>query len=158
MTYSEVETAVYNWVSANTTLTVIFADENGPKPDSNYISLKINSYTMQGQRDYTAPDGITGIRTVRIDEDFVLSITSFGIGSQNELQKLKLSLQKESVIVSLATAGLAVRGEETINDISTLIDDVIEKRYIYEVTMGFAHSFTETSGVIETFEITSDYN
>ena len=43
-------------------------------------------------------------------------------------------------------------------DISTVIDEVIEKRFLYEITMGFAYNFTEEVGIIETLNYTPTYN
>lgn len=158
MTYSELETAIYNWVNANTNLLVIFEDENGARPTENYMSLKVGTINQIGQRDYTAPDNTTGIRDTRIVEDFNLAIRAFGSGSKDELQLIKDSLQKESVIDDLRIAGLAFRDESTIQDISISIDDLIEKRYIYELVGGFSHSFEEEVGVIETVDYSSTIN
>lgn len=158
MRYSEVEEAVYNWIAANVATTTIYADENGVKPNSDFLMFKIMSFNLIGQRDYTAPDETTGERTVRVNEDFNVSITGFGRSTLDELQRLKQSLQLEAGIEILDRNCIVVRDENVVTDISVEVDDKIEKRYLYELVMGFSHGFVEQSGVIEDFTITSDIN
>jgi len=158
MTYSELETYLYTLISGNTSLLVIFSDENGVRPDVNYITLKITSYNKKGQKDYTIPDEITGIREVAIHEDFIISLISYGKGTQDNLQLLKIAFEKESIMESMRTNKIVIREDSDIKDISIVIDEVIEKRFLYEITMGFAHSFTEEVGIIETLNYTPTYN
>lgn len=153
MLYSELKEKIYDWVSANTSLLIIWENQNGPRPDENYISLKINVYSKIGQTNYLDPDN-NGDRIVKYDEDFTLSIKSYGADTEDYLQVLKDSLQKESVIQGLIAEGIAIRNENEITDISILIDRTREERFLYEIFMGFAHDFTENVGVIEDFEYT----
>ena len=158
MKYSEVEEAVYNWIVANVSTLTIYADQNGIKPDVDFLMFKIMSFALVGHRDYTAPDSTTGERTVRINEDFNVSITGFGQSTLDELQKLKQSLQLEAGIEILERNCIVVRDENVVTDISIELDDKIEKRYLYELVMGVSHDFTERTGVIEDMTITSVIN
>lgn len=157
MLYSELETELYNWASNNTSVLVIFADGNGTRPDENYISLKIMTISKIGQKDELSTD-INGDRKIKYDEDFTLNIEGYGIGVNDNIQELKDSLQKETVIQALVQAGIAVRNDSDITDISELLDETIEKRYLYEVMMGFSHEIDENVGVIENVEWTPSYN
>jgi hypothetical protein len=153
--YSELREKIYNWVSSNTTLLVIWEEQNAPRPDEAYIGIKINIFSKVGQANALAPDG-AGDRIVKYDEDFTLSIKSYGEGTDDDLQQLKDSLQKDSVQQQLIVDGIAVRFDNEVRDISTLIDQTRETRFIYEVFMSFAHDFTENVGLIEDFEYTYD--
>jgi len=158
MTYSELEIYLYNLISANTSLLVIFSDENGVRPNVNYITLKITSFNKIGQKDYSIPDEITGIRESFIHEDFVMSLISYGKGTQDNLQNLKITFEKESIQETMRENNVIVRDTSLITDISTVIDEIIEKRFLFEITMGFAYNFTENVGIIETIEYTPTYN
>ncbi len=152
MIYSDVEKAVYNWVSDNVSVPVIFFDENGVRPNLPYVTINITSYNMIGQRYLESPDN-NGDRNIKYTEDFTVAINSFGRGSQDELQKLKDSLQKEIVLQSLKDACIAVRNESTITDISVLVDSTIEKRFFYEIFLSFGKSIEENVGYIEDYEL-----
>jgi len=158
MTYSELEAYLYTLISGNTSLSVIFSDENGVRPDGNYLTLKITSFNKVGQKDYTIPNEITGIRESFIHEDFVISLISYGRGTQDNLQNLKITFEKESIQESMRGNNIVIRDSSLITDISTVIDEVIEKRFLFEVTMGFGYSFNEMVGIIETIEYTPTYN
>lgn len=157
MTYSQLETELYNWASNNTSVLVIWADENGARPDENYITLKVMTFSKIGQKDELPTDN-SGDRKVKYDEDFTVNIEGYGIGVQDNIQELKDSLQLESVLQSLVQAGIAVRADSDITDISVLLDETIEKRYLYEIMMGFSHEIQENVGVIESVEWTPTYN
>ncbi len=157
MTYSELKSALYSLISNATNLFVIFADENGTKPNVKFITIKITTINMLGHRDYTAPND-DGHRTTRIIEDFNLSLTSHGDKTGDALQEVKTFLQKESTIQELSNLEIAIRDESVIQDISIEINKKIERRYIYELVMGFAHDFEENVGVIENYAITSTIN
>lgn len=151
MLYSELRQKIYNWVFNNITLPVIWEDQNAPRPDQAYIGIKINVYTKMNQANALYPNN-TGDRIIKYDEDFTVSIKSYGDGTDDNLQQLKDSLQKEVVKQQLIADGIAVRFDNEITDITTLIDQTREVRFIYEVFMGMAHDFTENVGVIEDFE------
>ena len=157
MLYSQFEIELYNWASSNTSVPVIFADENGTRPNENYLSLKVMNYLKIGQKDELKIDN-NGNRSVKYDEDVTVNIEGYGIGVQDNIQELKDSLQLDSVIQSLVSVGIAVRADSDITDISTLLDETIEKRYLYEIMMGFSRKLQENVGVIETVEWTPTYN
>lgn len=157
MTYSQLETELYNWASINTTVPVIFADENGTRPDGNYITLKVMTFSKIGQKDELPADN-NGDRSVKYDEDFTLNIEGYGRGVQDNIQELKDSLQRESGLQALYQVGIAVRADSDITDVSALLDETIEKRYLYEIMMGFSRKIQENVGVIENVEWTPAYN
>lgn len=157
MKYSELNTAVYNWVDNNTDLLTIFADQKAPRPDSKYITIKIFAINMIGHRQFSDPND-NGEWTINYNEDFSVSIQSYGEGTQDDLQLLKDSLQLQSNIDDFESIGIAVRNESDITDISTLIDNTIEKRFLFEVRMGFTRTLEEFVGVIEDVDITPAYN
>lgn len=151
MLYSELREIIYNWIYDNTSLIAIWDNENAPRPNIPYISLRILSISKIGQSYYDSPDH-NGDRIIKYDEDFTLSIRSYGQGTDDNLQLLKDSLQKESVIQYLQRNGLSIRNENNITDISILIDETREERFLYEVFFGIAHCIEENIGVIEDFE------
>lgn len=158
MTYVNFMTYIYNWAEANTTALVIFADQNAPRPDELYVTLKITGISNIGHREYDEPDNITEERTVKYEDEITVSIQAYGSGALGVIQDLKESLKKESVIISLDDDNIAKRRDEPMTNLSTLIDNVIEERWGFDVTFGLANTITENVGIIETIEYTETFN
>jgi len=153
MLYSQIESTVYTWASTNSSIPVIFANENGVRPDNKYITLNIISYTPIGQP-YSHMTDINGDRYIDQNEDFTVELNAFYPGSNDDLQVLKNSLKKDVVIQSINDSGLVIRDENgTVMDISTLVDDTIEKRYLYEFRMSHTETIFENVSFIETVDI-----
>lgn len=155
MLYTELEDIIYSWISENIELDIIWKNQNGMRPNPPYITLNILSYTKLGEKNTLSVDD-DGNREVKYDEDISLEIESFGMDSQNELQKIKDSIQNESILSSLADQGIVIRNDFAIKDVSSLLDETIEKRYIYELTLGFVHSIIENVGIIETINFSEE--
>ena len=157
MTYTEIENAVYDWVTSivDTSVVVIFENENGPRPSLPYISLNLFAYAKVGESGKFGDIGTDGIKTIRYDEDFTASIQGYGVGSNDLLQQLKNSLQIGSVLSALNQSGLVIREDNNpITNIAIPIDGLsIEKRYIYDVFFGTAQCVEEYVGFIEDVEI-----
>lgn len=159
MTYTEFLDNIYTWAAANSGILVIFADQNAPRPNEPYITIKDLSVNMLGHRNYLAPDNTTEERIVKYEDEIPVSFQSYGNNTINNLQLLKESLQRESVMYDLINMNIAVRREESIRNVSSLVDSTIEKHWSYEVTFGIANTFTENTGIIEsTEEITGTYD
>lgn len=157
MRYTDLKQFVYNWVSNNTNLLVIHADQNSPRPDEAYITIKILGFNKVGQR-YLFPPDDNGDRVISYGEDFTVSIQSYGVDTEDELQNLKDSLQLESIGLDFEQNNIAIRNDSNITDISIAIDSTIEKRFLYEVRMSHTRNIEENVGVIEDFEFTPTYN
>lgn len=154
MTFSQLEAAIYQWASVNSPIPVIFADENGVRPDTKYITIKIITSTPVGHPHLGDVDN-NGDRDVLQNENFVLELNSFYKGSNDDLQILKDSLKKDAVMQSLADNEIVIRDENgSITDISTLLDDTtIEKRYLYEIRFSFCQTVSENVSYIGTVDI-----
>ena len=156
MTFLELETALYNWASGNVSVPVIWANENGNRPNSKYITLNLMSFVGIGRDDYTPPNEV-GIREILSNEDFVLELTGFYQGSDEDLKELQNSLRFQAIIDNLSTSGVVVRNlNNPINNISSLVDETIEKRYIWEVNLGTCHTLTEDISFIDEVEVTNE--
>lgn len=158
MTYTEFKENIYAWAAANVGITVIYADQNAPRPDENYITLRLSTIVSIGHRNYQSPDSITENRVVKYEDELTASFQSYGVDTVNTLQLLKESLQKESVMYDLLNMNIAVRREENIRNVSSLVDNIIEEHWSYEVTFGIANTFSENVGVIEDTEIAGVYD
>ncbi len=158
MTYTEVENGIYDWASSIIAVSVIFADDNGPRPSLPYITINVTTTVKVGQANKEFPIPDTGIQKIRYNEDVSLSLNGYGVGANDQLQLLKDSLQKESVRDTLRVDGLVIRDDSTgITDISTLIDETIEKRWLFEIFMGFGQEITEDTSYIEDVDMTENY-
>ena len=158
MTYTEFLDNVYTWAAANAGITVIFADQNAPRPNDPYITIKDLAIVGLGHRNTLAPDNITEERIVKYEDEITVSLQSYGNDTVNNLQLLKESLHKESVMLALEEMHIVVRREENIRNVSSQVDNVIEKHWSYEITFGIANTIAEETGIIETAETTGIYD
>jgi len=149
---------IYIWVSANTSALVIFADQNAPRPDELYVTLKITGISNIGHREYTAPDYVTGDREIKYEDEITVSIQAYGPDALATIQEIKESLKKESVLISLESNKIAKRRDEPMTNLSAPIDSIIEERWGFDVTFGLANTITENVGVIESIEYEGTYN
>lgn len=157
MTLTEIEDAIYEWITAliDPTVPVIFTNENGVRPPLPYLTIEVFGNNKIGQAYRSSTVQTDGIQEVNFDEDFTVSIQAYGYGSMKYLKELRDLLELESVILTLNELGLAIREENNpINDISISMDGLsIEKRYNYDVLFGTKQNLCEYVGYFEDVEI-----
>lgn len=153
MTYTQIDAAIYNYVSANVGgITVIWSDENRPRPGLPYITLSVINYGKIGMVDQGTTDG-SGNQDRCYNEDVSLSVQGYGRGSKDNLQTLKDSFSTETGRLALEAQDLSLRDDESIRSVGVPIDENMEPRWLYEITMGVAQLQTENVSYIETTTI-----
>lgn len=156
MLYSEVENKIRDWiVLVLSSIQVIFANENAPRPSLPYITILVAPFIKIGQANMI--DETQGDRTVKYDEDFNVSIQYFGDDWRDVLQQLKDSLQLEQYKDYFTAEDIAIRDDTPISDISLQLDNTIEKRGLFELVCGFARHLTENVNYVSTVNISETY-
>lgn len=96
---------------------------------------------------------IAGIRV------FTLNITSYGLEAFNMLSNLQVSLGIPDVIEDFRALGLAINNAPDINDVTTLLETVFEKRYSMDIGFNIASNFMFSDGtIIEDVDIQGQLN
>lgn len=138
---------------------IIHADPNNPRPNLPYITIRISSAVIVGQPFTPIKADGTGVGKIKYDEDFTVALNSFGRNSDTYLQEIKHYLNTSAGRDKLTSLCLSIRNENgPITDISLLIDETIEKRYLYEIFLGYAQTYDDDVGFIEDVEITDTIN
>src|SRR5690242_9998037 len=88
---------------------IVWEGENGPRPDSAYLQLNIINDTPRGTAEKSLVDGVSGEQTIIGHGDLTLSIQGFGAGSNEYLNTIKETMDKEAILALLDTKGFAFR-------------------------------------------------
>lgn len=158
MTYSALQDHIYDWAAAQLSgVTIIWNDQNGPRPTPPFIALQILAMPKIGQADSTMADD-TGQITRSWGEDVPMSIQGFGGATYEHLATLRSSLDRQAPLQALSANGIAVKdGDGPISDISETVDTDRERRWLFEPTFGIQQTLVDDVGYIETFEYTGGY-
>ena len=146
--------------------TVVDLAENGPRPNTPYISMHMEVVKRHGLTPYrsnpTAVDPFDpskGVNTVvYYIESIHLFLQGYGSGTNNNLQNLQQSLMKDGVLETLRAVGLSFWYDSGITDIHIPIDMAYENRWAYDLVFSVGQEVTDTTmdiaSVPYTFSIT----
>lgn len=149
MTRDEAETALQAFVAQLLPGTpVIFAHENGPRPDVDYVIL----HGVQSPRKNASRGAVDagGNQTSYYDRDITITFYSYGHTSAILLDTIASQLDIETNIDALNAIGLAVRDIGPARDVSTLVDNRFESRDIMEVVFGMVEVVVDAPGYFTT--------
>jgi len=147
MTWDDVETAIQDYINqvvnqSGSTIPVIWANQNGRRPNVGYVGLNIIAQARPGQA-YQGPvilsnpsDPTTGVQTIALDQDFTVSIQGYGEDMRDPLDAIADSLEDPFWFDALDAVGLAHRQHTPARDVSQIIDLTAERRYVMEWTCG----------------------
>lgn len=140
--------------------TVIYEDQNAPRPQLPYTTLKINSMRRVGGDHYSDVTD-AGIQTVKGDREFTLNIQrydkAFTVCSflQNVIDKLNLYTNQDK----FSAKKIIYVDANTVMDLSYITGEVqTEKRASVDLTMRYKSTLTDNVGVIDTVNLEADDN
>ena len=156
-TRAAIESAALTWVAAATGATVIFTDQNKPRPATPYLAIKVSGPIAVGHdetRGLTDPGAPAyAEQTYRGDREVSVSVQAFGAGAMDLARAAARALVTETTRVQLATAGLCHRGVvPTVNELTALLETDFEERAQFDATLAFAEDFADSVPLIETVE------
>lgn len=139
--------------------TVVFMDQNSPRPPLPFCAMKIKSVVPINRDHYSAPDA-NGVQSVIGDRQFTLSIQRYqAYGAESvttPLQTISDKLRLVSVQDKFSKKNLVAYDTMAVTDISELIDKAqIEKRANLDIMMRYKSRLTDTVGFISTASIES---
>jgi hypothetical protein len=153
--FNAVRTSLYNWAVANipSGMPVIYLYPNAPRPTVDYITLYIQSVVQIAWDYIQGPLDDSGISQQVGDREFTLQINAYGGDPITILNTLRTSLQKQSVLDSLASNGLVVVDWLAINDVTELVDSRMEQRAAMDILFRIADIYNDDPGVIDTVSL-----
>lgn len=156
--FNDVQNALYGWVSSQVvSRQVIWYYPNAPRPANSYVSLNITSFSQMGWDYIPRPTDNPGNVILKGDRELTLSLQAYGDQPFETLENLRTSLQRETVKDYLRSQGLAYFGQESIIDISTLLDSRYEQRASMDVYFRIGQQYTDQLGTIATVEVTEQF-
>lgn len=157
MKFAEVQDAIYNWFTSVAGVPAIWAEQEGPRLERPYASLKL----ITGQ---VKTNGIDSMRyvsegkfTLVGDRRITCSINVFGSGAHDVLMSARDSLDDPSVVDSLFADGLSVWDEGDPQDLTTKLETHWETRAQMDTIFGLAGELDIEPGIIEHVELHGDY-
>lgn len=148
------------WLSDESGLVVVKANQKGPRPARPYISLRFlnasqrvgsmdqnttTEHTLAGETKYSV--ATEGMRTA------VASINVFGDNAIDTLAMIRDSLDRPDVIDRFESAGVSHISEGPINDLTELLETIYEERGQMDLTIGFVAANEVEYGIIQSAEV-----
>lgn len=156
--FNTLKTSLYDWAVANVSASVpvIFYYPNAPRPSLPYVSLYMLNFSQIGD-DWTSPPDGVGDTEIIGDREFTLTINAYGADSFSILEKLRSSLQNDSVLDTLREDNIAFVQQFPINDVSALLDTEFENRGSMDIQFRVAQDNESDDGLIETVEVDEEF-
>lgn len=154
-----VKLALYNWVVSVTggSMPVIYWQPNSPRPNVPYITLFISQVTAVNQDWTDSGTDINGSTNMKGDRQFTLEIQAYGGDPLTLMENIRTSLQKQSILDTLRTNGIAFYSSLTINDITELVDSQYERRAHLDVLFGIGQVYADSPGFFDHIELTEEF-
>lgn len=157
LNFETIKTNLYNWATANNGgASVIFLNENAPRPAPSYVTLFLSSLNQIGE-DYTPRADVNGMVDMVGDREFTLQIQTYGGDCITRLENLRSSLQMQTVLDTLRANGIVFVNHFSISDVTELLDSRFEKRAAMDVLFRIGQDYTDNLGLIQTVEVEEIY-
>lgn len=138
--------------------TVIFADQNSPRPDYPYAVIRIGSMIKIGfdeLRDWGEDTHYIG--TFGGQRRATVTVDYFGSDPVEEITKAHNALEKQSIKELFIAAEIATLDRFGITNLTAMLETLFEPRASFDFYIGFADNYEDDIGVIEHVELTSTY-
>lgn len=139
--------------------TLVFSDQNSPRPALPYWTMRIQSLRDVGDETYSQEVTNDGDQTIKGSREATIAIQRYGVDSDIACQGFVDELQKTSVNEEWQAQNISYYDIGNVLNISTTLDkSVIEPRAAVDLFIRFGASFVDTVGAIETVTNTGQTN
>lgn len=158
MTITEIEDALYAWISGQTVSEVIFSHQNSPRPTTSYVLINfltgVNLSTSDVNSVLQVDDSIDN--TYSNAKQVVLSINTFYSGAYQLAEDIRNSIDKVTVNDQLYSAGLGYVDSTDVQRLPELVDEEWEERAQFDITFNYRSEVTENIETIQKVQITNE--
>lgn len=159
LTRDQIYMFLFGWIKAESGMTVIKANQKGPRPPRPYVSvLFINANSRIGSVMDQQRSTDTGTVLTEGARKAVASINIFGETANETLSKVRDSLDRPDVIASFAQMGIAHLSEDGPNDLTELEETAFEERSQMDLMISFVASSEVDVSTIENVSFTPTIN
>jgi len=151
--FDVIDELIYDWVSTFSGITTIWADDNSPKPDLPYISLRKGTVTPIGHGYISVPTS-SGISKISGDRDMIVNFQAYGNNAFGKLENLWHVRLDPGSQELLYIGGLSLIELFALTNLTGLNDTLFEGRAQMDLLFRFVSQRTNIDvGLIETVEI-----
>jgi len=160
LNYSAIKTAIYSWITSQASgWTVIRAEQTGPRPTSPYITYRLSNTSSVHDDWRSAPKpGTPIIETIVGNREMIVEVRAFRDGAMAIIEKLRTSVEKQTVHDSLLSNGIVFVNHMSPNqNLTSLYDSEFTEVFGSDIRFRTSSVDTDESNYIETVEITEKY-
>ncbi len=137
--------------------TLIFSDQNSPRPSLPYWTMRIQSLRSLGDQYFSQGVSPTGDQHIFGTREATIAIQRYGDDSDLKCQELVDTIGKTTVSEAWSVQNISCyETGDVINIIQLLDKSVIEPRAAVDLFIRFGGDVTDNVGMIETIETTGD--
>lgn len=134
-----------------TSLQVIFANQNGPRPSLPYITLRVSSSPRMGLLEADLSND--GTQTYAAHRDATVELQCFGDGGFDALDDLSQRLKGPAMLATALAANLAVYATDPVQNVPVLRDGTrYEPRAVLDIGIRYTKQHDEEVGLIKTVQ------
>lgn len=138
--------------------TVIWADQNAPRPALPYWTLRLSSRRSIGWDDHGQGVDNAGTETIGGIREETLEVQCIGTDAFDKVCAVRDALAKRTVQAAWYATGLAIFDRGNVLNVPYKLDnDQLEPRGAMDLIMRYAVTDTDVVGAIETVEIAAEY-
>lgn len=130
--------------------TVIWADQNSPRPALPYCTLKLNTISRVGTPYYADPNS-GGLQSVQVTRESILQVQRYGNDSVNALNEFADKLALNSNQDKFSLQDISAFDVSDVTDVALLLNALAtEPRASVDVSIRWVSDQTDDVGLIET--------
>jgi hypothetical protein len=147
---NEIKEALQSTITAIVEMPVIFANQNAPRPDSDYITILLSTVVDNGIEFFSKADSVTGEITKIINKDLSFSIQCISENGMQILENLKTEITKQVYLDMLYNCNVIFVNANDVNDTTVLLEShYMETRAGIDMFFRSWTEDTEETGIIE---------
>lgn len=136
--------------------TVIWANQNGPKPKKPFTTLRLYAIRGVGMND-EVPTDTPGEIEIKGTGEATLEVQYFGTDAEQKLIELNQALAKPTIVDRCFGAGVAFFDAQNVQDLTGLLDGAnYEGRASVDLSVRFTLSAKDEPGYFEKVSINAD--
>lgn len=146
-----IEDEIRALIAKATTLQVIFANQNGPRPKLPYVTLRVDTAPRALLSEADLSEG--GVQTYAAHRDATVELQCFGDGSFEALDDLSQRLKGPSMVAAGYAANIAIYAVDAVQNIPVLRDGAkYEPRSVLDIGVRYTKQHDEDVGLIKTVQ------
>lgn len=152
MNIAQIKESIRQWILDNkdaSILSVVYAQQNAPRPAKPYITLLVTPVTRKEHAHISAPNS-SGEAIIENEAEIVASVQCYGDNALSLLDSLRNTLEKQTVRDALRGAGTPyIRTLNGVSDLTEQVGTNYEPRAGVDLEFRAVITVTDTVGVIE---------